>query len=55
MKRRQYEDRYNVELVDDPETRETSVKERKKDEVGIRGNIGGVNAFPTDFFIFHVY
>ncbi len=32
LKRRQYEDRYNVELVDDPETMVTSVKDREKDE-----------------------
>ena len=33
MQRKKYEDKYDVDVFDDPQTGETSVKDRQKDEV----------------------
>ena len=35
MRRKKYEDKYDVDVVDDPQMGETSVKDRQKDEVNI--------------------
>ena len=33
LQRKKYEDKYDVDVFDDPQTGETSVKDRQKDEV----------------------
>ena len=35
LQRKKYEDKYDVDVFDDPQTGETSVKDRQKDEVNI--------------------
>ena len=35
LKRKQYEDKYDVDVIDDPETGQTKIQDRTKDEVGI--------------------
>ena len=40
MKRKKYEEKFDVDVTDDPSTGTTNVKDREKDEVSMR-DIGG--------------
>ena len=58
MKRKEYEEKFDVDVMDDPETGETKVKDRTKDEVKLRrlhdknGDIGPIIFSQIYLFLF---